>query len=280
MNEKIKGPLFITAAAILWSTGGLLVKMNTWDTMVILGMRSFFAAIVLVLYMRRPRITFSPSVIIGAVCLSVTNFFFVFCTQLTTAANAIVLQYTMPVFVLIISAIFFKKRMRLLDIVSVLLVFAGIALFFLDQLRPTALLGNILACLSGITFSGLFLVKQMPNTKPEEAFLLGFLINIVVSLPFIFTSITFEPVSWISIVILGVLQQGLGFVFFTIGIKHVQPVAASLIATTEPLLNPLWVFLILGEIPGPWALAGGAIVIVTITVYNIIAAKKPDRQKI
>ena len=277
MRGKAKGPLLIAATAVLWSFGGLLIKLIPWDAMTIIGTRAIFAAVVLAIYMRRPRITFSPSVVLGALCMSGTTVLFVFANKLTTAANAIVLQYTAPIFVIILSMVFLKKRPKMLDITAVLIVFFGIALFFFDQLRGSAMLGNILACFSGITFAGVFLINQTPDAKPEQALLLGHIINIVIGLPFIVANLTFEPVAIMSITLLGIFQLGLAYVLFSIGIKLTPPVSASLIATLEPLLNPVWVFMLTGERPGAWALFGGLLVLVTVVFYNVASIKQSRR---
>lgn len=278
MKATAKGPLLILCTAIFWSFGGLLIKSIPWHAMTITGIRGVFAAIVMAIYMRRPRITFSFPVIMGALSLSGTTVLFVFANKLTTAANAIVLQYTAPIFVLIISIVFFKKRARALDIASVIVVFIGMALFFFDQLKADAMLGNILACLSGITFAGVFLMNKAPGAKPEEAVLLGHLINAAIGLPFVFNNITFEPAAWGAVALLGIFQLGLAYVLFTIGIKFTQPIPASLISTLEPLLNPVWVFMLYGETPGIWALAGGVIVIATVVVYNVVDTKRSRRE--
>ena len=153
MHTKYKGPLLIAMTAVLWSTGGVLIKLVPWNAMTIVGLRSFFAAAVMAVYMRRPRITFSKPVILGGVLLSVTMGLFLFANKLTTAANAIVLQYTSPIFVILLSALMLRQRPRVLDIAAVAVVFGGIMLFFIDQLRADALLGNILAVLTGVTFA-------------------------------------------------------------------------------------------------------------------------------
>ncbi len=274
MRSNVKGPLLIACTAILWSFGGLLIKLVPWDAMTIVGIRSVFAALVMIIYMRRLHITFSLPVIMGALSMSGTTVLFVFANKLTTAANAIVLQYTAPIFVVVISIIFFGKRPKPLDLAAVFAVFIGMALFFLDQLHADAMLGNILACLSGITFAGVFLMNKSPNAKPEEAVLLGHLINAAIGIPFAAESVTFEPAAWGAIALLGIFQFGLAYVLFSIGIKLTQPISASLIATLEPLLNPIWVLLLTGEAPGVWALIGGVIVIVTVAIYNIQDSKR------
>lgn len=280
MNGKAKGPLLIAATAILWSFAGLLIKMiPNWDAMTIVGMRALFAAGVMALYMRKPHITFSPSVIVGGLCMSGTTILFVFANKMTSSANAIVLQYTAPIFIIILSLIFLKKRPRALDIAAVLATVAGIALFFFDQLQGSALLGNLIALASGLTFAGVFLVNQMPGAKPEESVLLGHLFNVAVSIPFIMTHITFEPRAWMAITLLGLFQLGLAYVLFSTGIKKTPPITASLIAALEPLLNPIWVYLFwpTHERPGAWALVGGVIVLTAVVAYNVLSMRMSRR---
>ncbi len=279
MQNKAKGPILIAATAILWSFGGILIKLIPWDAMTIVGLRAIFAAAVMAIYMKRVRITFSPSVILGALCIAGTTILFVFANKLTTAANAIVLQYTAPIFVVVLSLIFLKKKPKALDIGAVLAAVAGMALFFFGQLKADALLGNILALLSGITFAGVFLINQMPKAKPEESLLLGHLINVAVGIPFIITHVTFEPVAWLSVTLMGIFQLGIAYVLFSIGIKYTTPISASLLATLEPLLNPVWVFLMTGEQPGMWALIGAAVVIVSIVVYSVLSARNGKKNK-
>ena len=280
MQFKQKGPMLILATAVLWSFGGLLIKFIPWDAMTIAGLRAALAAAVMAIYMRRPRITFSKPVILGGLALAATTILFVFANKLTTAANAIVLQYTAPIYVVILSALFLKQRVRALDIVSVIVVFIGIGLFFFDKLEPTALLGNVLACLAGVAFAGVFFFNRLPGAKPKEAMLLGHLINTVAAIPFIaMGGVSGEPIAWVMIVLLGVFQLGIAYVLFSVGIKHTPPVAASLIATLEPLLSPIWVMLFIGETPGLWALAGGVIVIATIVNYNVRNTKKAKLAK-
>lgn len=273
MKGNAKGPMFIICTAVLWSFAGLLIKFIPWDAMTIVCIRSALAALVMIVYMRRVHITFSRPVIMGALSMSATTVLFVFANKLTTAANAIVLQYSAPIFVVLISIIFFKKRLRALDIIAALVVFIGMGLFFFDQLKADAMLGNILACVSGVTFAGVFLMNKAPGAKPEEAVLLGHLINAAAGLPFAITHVTFEPAAWGYIALLGIFQLGISYVLFSIGIKHTPPITASLLATFEPLLNPVWVLLNTGEAPGFWALVGGVVVIATVVVYNISDAK-------
>lgn len=278
MHTKYKGPLLIAVTAVLWSTAGVLIKLVPWNAMTIIGLRSFFAATVMAVFMRRPRITFSKPVVLGGLSLSITMVLFLFANKLTTAANAIVLQYTAPIFVILLSALMLRQRPKALDIAAVAVVFGGVMLFFIDQLRADALLGNILAVLSGVTFAGVFLANKMPGARPEEASLLGYLINIVVSIPFIVTNVTADLVPWLVVIVMGVFQMGLAYVLFSIGIKMTPPLAASLIAVIEPLLSPVWVMLATGEKPGPFAVAGGVIVVAAVVAYNAMSARHGQRE--
>ncbi len=276
LKGNARGPVLIAITAVLWSFGGLFIKMIPWGAMTIIGLRAVFAAALLAIYMKKPKITFTPSVILGGICMSGTTILFVFATKLTTAANAIVLQYTGPIFVVILSIIFFKKRPRALDVGAVLATFLGIVLLVLGpQVGKSSFLGNALACLSGLTFAGVFLINQMPNAKPEQALLLGHLINVVVCLPFVVTDVTFDQaMPWVAITLLGIFQLGLAYVLFSIGIKITPPITASLIAAIEPLLNPVWVFLVNGERPGALSLVGGLIVLVAVVLYSVFTMRQ------
>lgn len=274
MRVKYRGPLLIAVTAVLWSSAGVLIKLVPWDAMTIVGLRSLFAAAVMAIYMRRPRITFSKPVIMGGLSLSATMALFIFANKLTTAANAIVLQYTSPIFVILLSPLLLKKRPQALDIAAVGIVFAGVTLFFLDQLRADALLGCVLGVVSGFTFAGVFIANKMPDAKPEEATLLGYLINIVVCAPFIATSVTLDAVPWLAIALLGIFQLGIPYVMFSVGIKTTPPITACLIAALEPLLNPIWVMIATGERPGAYAVIGGSIVLATVVAYNILSVRR------
>jgi drug/metabolite transporter (DMT)-like permease len=149
-------------------------------------------------------------------------------------------------------------------------------LFFADNLESGALLGNIFAILSGLSFAGVFVGNKRPDTKPEQALLLGFMINCAVGLPFVFFEVTAEPVAWFAVIFLGVVQVGLAYIFFTAGIKKTPALLACLITAVEPVLNPVWVALATDEIPGKFAIIGGTVIIFTIVIYNIWVAKKQN----
>lgn len=273
MKSQNKGKRYIFIAAVLWSTAGLLIKYIPWSAMSIVGVRSGIAALILGIYMRKRSLKVNLPTAVGGLCVSLTTILFVFANKLTTSANAIVLQYTSPIFLIIFLAVFYKQRPRRIDIATASIVIFGMVMFFFDKLSSGALLGNILAILSGVTFTGVFLINTIPGSNAEAALLFGQITNAVIGLPFLFFETDFSPMAVGSIVTLGVFQLGIAYVFFLNGIKTTPPFSASLIATAEPLLNPIWVMLFYGEAPGTFAIFGGLIVIAAITGYNLTLAK-------
>lgn len=273
MHPSKKGPLMIALTAVLWSFGGVLIKLVQWDAMTIVGLRAALAAVVIALYMRKPRFHFTPGMLLGTLCMSATTILFVFANKLTTAANAIMLQYTAPVFVILLGALLLRRRPKPLDIAAVLVVFGGIVLLCAGQQQGSATLGNVLALVSGVSFAGVFFVNERDDAYPVEASLLSMIVNFVVALPFIVRGVTADPVSWGAIVLLGVFQIGLAYVLFSIGIRMTAPVAASLIAAIEPILNPVWVALVRHEFPGPLAIAGCVLVLAAVVGYNVLSIR-------
>ena len=267
-----KGPLCMVAASICWSFGGLFLKyVQHWDAMSVIGLRALFAAAVFAIYRKGVKVKLTKGNILAAISLASTTVLFVFANQLTTAAAAVLLQFTAPVFILLIDFVFYRTKPRFCETLAVLFTILGILLFFADQLEPGHMLGNILSILSGLTFSLVFVCNKRPDTEPEQSVMLGFLINSAVWTPFAFfdSNITADLTAWGFIVLMGTIQVGLAYVFFSVGIKHTPALFACLIVAIEPMLNPVWVALATGEMPGSFALAGGIVIILTIVSYNV-----------
>ena len=270
------GPLFIALASLCWSFGGLFIRFIPWSAMSIVGIRAFLAAIVFIIYRRNVKLEFSRGNVFTALCLSATTILYVYANQLTTAAAAILLQFTAPVFIILIYLIFYGKKPSLSALVAVFFTLIGMILFFVENLEYGALLGNIFALLSGLSMAGVYVCNKRPDTNTENALFLGFLINSIIGLPFAFTGVTADVGPWIAVFFLGVVQVGFAYIFFSKGIKKTSALLACLTSTVEPILNPIWVMLagILGflpitEIPGVFALIGGVIIILTVVSYNI-----------
>jgi drug/metabolite transporter (DMT)-like permease len=270
-GKRHKAIGFLIATAILWSTGGLLIKMISWNPIAIAGMRSAIATFILLAALRRPHITWSSSQIGGAVAYTVTVILFVLATKLTTAANAILLQYTAPIYIALFGAWFLGERATRLDWVTIFVVIGGMVLFFLDDLTTGGFWGNVCAISSGVTFACfILLMRKQKDDSPLESVLLGNILTALVSVPFMFEAMP-NASSWIGLILAGVLQLGLSHILYAAAIKHVTALEAILIPVIEPILNPLWVLLIMGEAPGPWAFLGGFIVLVSVTVRCVVA---------
>jgi len=270
-NENRAGPLNMTLAALCWSFGGLCIKFIPWSALSIIGLRALLAAALFAFYRRSVKISFTRGNILAALCLAGTTILFVFANKLTTAAAAILLQFSAPVFVLLLELFTVGKKPKPSEIIAVTATLAGMLLFFADRLAPGNLLGNLLAIASGLSFAGVFVFNKRPDVVPEQSLFLGFLLNAAVGLPFVFLpgGFSFDLLPIGAILFLGLVQVGLAYVFFTRAIRRTPALLACLIAAVEPILNPLWVALFLGELPGVYALSGGVLILATVIGYQL-----------
>jgi len=260
----------LVATAVLWSFGGLLIKLVGWHPAAIAGGRSIIAALLFISIFGRPKISMSRSQWAAAASYAATVILFVFATRLTTAANAILLQYTAPVYTILLSAFILKEKANIIDWGAVLFVLGGMVLFFVDGFETGHTLGNVLAILSGLSFSlmVIFLRKQK-RTSTWEPIFWGNILTAMIGLPFMTAPLP-DLIGLTSLVALGVFQLGFSYILYTIAIKRVTAVEATLVPVIEPILNPIWAFLGLGEMPGIWALVGGAVVLITVSARFLI----------
>lgn len=264
---------FLVAAACLWSMGGLFIKLVDWNPLAIAGARSAVAALFLLAVKRRPHFTWSWPQIGAALSYAAAVVLFVVATKLTTAANAILLQYTAPIYVALLGSWFLGERASVLDWGVILVVIAGFVLFFFDQLTPAGFWGNVCAILSGFTYAMLaVLLRKQKDGSPVESVVLGNLLAAAIGIPFVFAAVPGLR-DWGIVVFLGVVQLGLSYLLYSSAIRHVRAVDAILIVTIEPILNPLWVFLFLGEVPGRWSILGGLIILLTVTARGVVMAR-------
>jgi drug/metabolite transporter (DMT)-like permease len=249
--------------------------------MSIVGIRAILAASVFAIYRKSFKADFTKGNIMTAICLSLTTVLFVFANKLTTAAAAILLQFTAPIFIILIHLLFYKKRPGLSEIVAVTATIAGMLLFFADKLETGGSLGNILAIGSGVTFASMIVCNKRPDTEPDQALQLGFLINAAVGLPFAFFQVDANLIAWGAVLIMGLFQVGLAYVLFSIGVRTTPALLACLITALEPVLNPIWVAVFANEVPGRFTLAGGAVIILSVLGYNIWVERnrKENKQK-
>jgi len=263
-TKRTQAVLLLLAAAVLWSLAGVLIKWVSLPALAVAGFRSAIALPVLLLFFGRRAVNFSASQLIGGVCYAATVTLFVSATKLTTSGNAILLQYTAPLYVALLSGWLLDERTRWFDWAAIAAVLCGMSLFFIDQLSADGLTGNILAVLSGVAFASLIIaMRRQKDASPAGSAILGNLLTVLICLPWMVQS---PPggADWIGLALLGVFQIGLSYACYVVAIKNVTAMEGILIPVLEPILNPLWTLLFMGERLGPWALLGGVVVILSL----------------
>jgi drug/metabolite transporter (DMT)-like permease len=262
---------------VLWSTSGALIKLVEWPPMPIAGVRSAIAALVLAAAIRRPRFTWSRAQLAGAVAYAFSVTLFVAAMKWTTVANAIVLQYTAPIHVALLGAWLLGERPTRLDWLSIAATTAGVAMFFFDALSPGAFVGNLTALASGCAFACLIVaLRSQRHGSPFESVLLGNLMAAAVSIPFWSRPIP-DFDGWLVLVFLGVFQLGLAHVLYASALRQVRALEGALVPMIEPILSPLWALLVIGERPGPFAVAGGCLVLGTVAMRGVILTLSKPR---
>ncbi len=275
MSLRTRNVLYLVITAIMWSSGGLLIKSIPLNPMVIAGMRSFGAAIILGLFVRTRKINNIYTVIIGPALYCVTLFLFVMANKMTTAANTIILHYTSPIWVACSSFWFLREKVRFVEWGCIILVFFGSVLFFLDDVEITAQWGNLLALLSGLSFAGFIIsLRKQNNDSQLFSVFLGNLLTALVSLPFLNDMLyDLKPVHWLLIFCLSVFQLGIPYVLYCSTVKHLKAIELNLIPSIELVLNPLWVFILIGEQPSAISMVGGFIIITSIVFFIVYTAR-------
>lgn len=270
--------------AALWSIAGIFMKLIPWNGFAMAGMRSLIAGLTFAVYMviTRRRFIINTKTLLSGVLTGCVYTCFAVSNKLTTAANAIVLQFTSPVFIVIFSAIIFRQRIKKNDMYVVIATLIGIALFFFDQLKPGYILGNFVAIAAGMFMAGMFMaVGNLEGDARFSAIFIGQMFTFLVGLPFIITTKPeFTFTATLSIIILGVFQLGISYILYVHASKYCPPLACCLLGALEPLLNPVWVFLFDGERPGIFALVGAVIVVVSITVWCIFGQKDENAESV
>ena len=248
--------------------------------MAISSARSFigFAVITIFLVATKHKFVFNKYVLFAALANSCTGILYSFANKMTTAGNTIVLQFTMPVYVIIITAITSKKKPSKLEISTCFFVLLGILIFFIDSLTAGNMLGNILALVSGVSYALLFIFNGKEQSDPFSAIQLSLIITGLIGLPELLqTDIGASSTNCILAVLgLGILQQAAGHILLSIGIKETSSVTASLLSGLEPILNPILVAIFYGELLTPLSLVGAAIVLISIISYNVIVSKNKE----
>lgn len=266
-----RATLLLVCTVLLFSTSGVMIKLSTLDTLALAGGRSAISAVVLWIALRRLNFTWSRPQIAGALSYVVMVITFIGANQWTSAANAILLQFTAPLYVAVLGYWLLKERPRLLDWLSMAAIVVGMIFFFSDKLSPTGMIGNLLAIVAGVAlaFFTIFMRMQRDGSSLETV-LLGNIIAGAIGLPFLAMGAKAAlPVDWGVLLFLGIFQLGLPFLLYTRAIRHLEAIEAILIQTLEPIVNPVWVFLFIGEKPSRLALLGGAVVVLAVTLRAV-----------
>jgi drug/metabolite transporter (DMT)-like permease len=261
----MRGVLLLLGAALLWSAGGFLIKLVDVSGMAVSSGRSIVAVVTLMALTGRVPCRPSIAVIRCGLFYAMTVTTFVIATKMTTAANAIVLQYAAPVYVALLSARFLNEQIVTRDWIAIGLVLSGMGIFFADGIAVGSNLGNLLAVLSGLCFASFVVaLRQIRDKNPVDAVIVGNCVAFLIGIPWLVQSEWNAP-SIFGVLLLGFFQLGLSYFLYTKAIVHVTALEAVLIPVIEPILNPVWVYLGMGEAPSPWALCGGILVLSAVT---------------
>lgn len=282
------GPLYLVAAAILWSMAGVLTKFIPWSATSVACLRGLIAAVIQMAYSRTWKIKLTKPILLTAICYLGETLLFTFANKMTSAGSAIVLQNTSPLYIMLMGLIVLKQKPSKLDCCVGVVIFSGILLSMIDTFRggelpgSNPLLGNLLALASGLFYAGIFFTSRLPGADALQSTILGNLMY-VFFIPMLFTdqaimnpASTGVPAwqSWLAIFFMGSCQLGLSWICFSRGIKTTPSLQASFITMIEPVLNPILALLILGEAMGTLSVIGSVLVVATIVVHNVLTAKK------
>ncbi|MGQ9806744.1 MAG: DMT family transporter [Chlorobiales bacterium] len=284
MNEHRRSMLLIVLAAVLWSTGGVLIKATSLDAFQTSMWRSLFASLAIAMLALPKKILMDSTTLVASLAYAATLILFVLGTKLTTAANAILLQYTAPIYILVLAHVVLNEKMTRIGVVTVVLCIIGMVIFFLDKLSPEGIVGNISALCSGIAFAVMTVfLRKNKGGEPVSAILFG---NIWIVVSCAMISLAQNPsleafsLSSKDVMVtgfLGVFQIAIPYMLFVYAIKHIPALEASLLSMLEPILNPIWVMLFVGEFPSVNATIGGSVIIGAVALQHVVAARQMGR---
>ena len=269
--------LQLVGAALCWSLAGVLIKYiaTSWPGLAVAAGRGGIAAAFLILTNRRLRFHFSRDQIAGAVGYAVCTVTFCAATTLTSAANAILLQYTAPVWVALLSAWLLGEHPTRADWLTIVVALGGMALFFKDSLTLGHMAGDALALLSGISFAAMTLaLRRQKDGSPVESIILGNGLAFLIGLPAILAAPPLPAAGWTALLTLGIVQLGFSYWLYARAIRHVTALEGVLIPVIEPVLNPVWVLLFMHEKPSGWALIGGTVVLAAVTTRAAVSLSR------
>ncbi len=287
MKKKIS-PLLILCSALCFSSSGFFVKAIPWGSFGIGSGRTLVAACVIFLYikLRKHKLVFNKSVFLCGASIAASGYFYILSAKMTTSAAAIILEFTAPLFIILFSLLFFRKKPSKLDLFIMPVVIGGIVCFFFDSMAgsamaPNPMLGNIFGIGSGMTYAVVFMMKMLPASDNLSSIFVGCVISAVIGFPALISEISTPgnctPQILLMMFLLGAVQYASSYIFMAEGLDHTPAFTASLISIIEPILNPTWTALLLGEKMGVLTILGSGIVIAAILAYNLLTGRAEKR---
>ena len=280
MTRSTKGALCVLTSTILYSLGGVLIMSipPEWNGLTMNAARSLISVVVYTAFLlfSRHKLPFNRWVLFGAVNVGLNNTVFAVANRMTSVANVTVLQFTAPVFIIIFSALFLRKRPRRLEIIACGVVFSGICCFFLDSLGGGTMAGDLLAVFSGMLYGLTFMLNDMPDGDPVSSVFFGAFLGAILGVPSFLADPppALEGMELVSMLVLGLAQTGLAYVFLILGLRSTPAITASLIAGIEPILGPTLVAIVYKEVMGRFSILGACVVVGGVVVYNVLKARE------
>lgn len=272
-------------AAALWSSSGLFIKMIPWSAVAISGMRSTIAALMFASWLRPLTFKFSRIQWATAICFTGAQLSFFIGTKIAPAANVVFLNHTAPLYVIPLGIWLLGERPKRADGLAMLVIFAGMLLFFSDGFSSDRVVGNLWGALSGILMAGMVVGMRLQKAaNPIESIFLSHLLGSLIGLPFALQE-TWTLSAMSGVAFLGIFQIGLSFMLYSAAIKQVEALEATILTMLEPILNPLLVFWMLREVPGQQALIGAMLVLAGVlsragmsSRQETVSAEEPSQQ--
>ena len=270
MHEHTRGRLAVLGAAALFSTGGAAIKATSLTSWQVASYRSGIAALALIVLLPAARRAWSVRLVPVSAVYAATMILFVVANKLTTSANAIFLQSAAPLYILLLGPWLLHEKVKRSDLVVMAVVLTGLALFFVGEDRASATApdprrGNLMAIASGLSWAltiiGLRWFGRSGQGGGIAMAASGNALAFAVCLPAALAASSVGLTDWVILAFLGVFQIGLAYVFLTDGVQHLSALEASVLLLLEPALNPVWSWLLHGETPSAWAVAGGALIV-------------------
>jgi drug/metabolite transporter (DMT)-like permease len=274
LHPHQKALIMIVICNILWSSAGVLIKGVQWNPMAINGVRSGIAAVVIWLWLGKVDFHLSFAQIGAAIGYVIASVGFVLATQMTTAANAVFLLHSAPFLTAFLGWTFLREKLEPLDFILLAVATVGIALFFVDRLSMNGLWGNLWALLAGVGYSIITICLRMQKEgSPNESIILGGILCFIIGLPFMWHN---SPGGWgwSALIALGIFQLGLTGILFPLALKNIKAFESQFLGMLESVLNPVWVFLFIGETPKFWSMIGAGIVLAATAIKGYATATR------